>query len=114
MWVRWSNLVLSVWLVVAPFLLHFNLPAARTNTVIVGLCLFLFALVAEAIPAFRFLDTALGLWLIASPFLLGYGHVGYGDEWAPAVNSVVVGILVAALSLVPVRWTNLRSRAIHT
>ncbi len=95
MWARWSNLVLSVWLVLSPFVLGFDSPAARANTVTVGLGLFLFALVAEAIPAFRFVDTALGLWLIASPFLLGYRN-----ELAPTANSILVGLLVTALSLV--------------
>lgn len=101
---RWLNLLLSAWLTVAPLILGFDSPAARANTVSVGLCLFLFVLVADSIPAFRFVDTALGLWLAASPFLLGYG-----DELAPTVNGVIVGLGVAALSLVPAR----RSGQIH-
>jgi hypothetical protein len=89
-------MLLCVWLVVSPFILGFGTPEARANTVTVGLCLFIFVLVADSIPAFRFVDTALGLWLVASPFLLGYG-----DEMAPTVNSILVGLLVAALSLLP-------------
>ncbi|QRK05039.1 SPW repeat protein [Archangium violaceum] len=96
---RWSSMLLCVWLVVSPFILGgFGAPEARANTVTVGLCLFLFVLVADSIPAFRFVDTALGLWLAASPFLLGYS-----DEMAPTVNSIIVGLLVAALSLLPSR-----------
>ncbi|MGZ3457813.1 MAG: SPW repeat protein [Archangium sp.] len=106
MWARWSNMLLSAWLVIAPLILGFDSPAARANTVTVGLCLFLFALVAEAIPAVRFVDTALGVWLVFSPFLLGYSH-----EAAPTANGILVGLLVAALSLVPSRgWLFLRPR----
>ncbi|WNG46116.1 hypothetical protein F0U60_19850 [Archangium minus] len=95
---RWSSLLLCVWLVVSPLLLEFGAPEARANTVTVGLCLFLFVLVADSLPAFRFVDTALGLWLVVSPFLLGYS-----DKSIPTVNSVIVGLLVAALSLLPSR-----------
>jgi hypothetical protein len=93
---RWWNLLLSVWLTVAPFVLGFDSPRARANTVTVALCLFVFVLVADSIPAFRFVDTALGLWLAVSPFLLGYS-----DERVSTVNSVIVGLLVAGLSLLP-------------
>lgn len=95
---RWSSMLLCVWLVVSPLILGFGAPEARANTVTVGLCLFLFVLVADSIPAFRFVDTALGLWLVASPFLLGYS-----EEMAPTVNSILVGLLVAVLSLLPSR-----------
>lgn len=95
---RWWNLLLSVWLIVAPLILGFDSPQARANTVTVGLCLFVFVLVADSIPAFRFVDTALGLWLAVSPFLLGYS-----GELRSTVNGVIVGLLVAALSLLPAR-----------
>lgn len=95
---RWLNVLLSAWLVVAPFILGFHSPEARANTVTVGLCLFLFVLVADSIPAFRFVDTALGLWLAASPFLLGSR-----GERVSTVNSVIVGLVVAVLSLLPAR-----------
>jgi len=95
---RWPNLLLSLWLVVAPLILGFDSPQARANTVTVGLCLFLFVLVADSIPAFRFVDTALGLWLLASPFVLGYS-----DERVPTANNIIVGLLVAVLSLMPAR-----------
>lgn len=95
---RWPNLLLSVWLTVAPLILGFDSPQARANTVTVGLCLVLFVLVADSIPAFRFVDTALGLWLLASPFLLGYG-----DELLPTVHNILVGAAVAVLSLMPAR-----------
>lgn len=94
---RWWNLLLSVWLVVGPLVLRFH-SQARANTVTVGLCLFLFVLVADSIPAFRFVDTALGLWLAVSPFLLGYS-----GEPRATVNGVIVGLLVAGLSLLPAR-----------
>ena len=95
---RWPNLLLSVWLIVAPLILGFDSPHARANTVTVGLCLFLFVLVADSIPAFRFVDTALGLWLLASPFLLGYS-----DEIVPTAHNIAAGLVVAALSLMPAR-----------
>ncbi|MCY1080070.1 SPW repeat protein [Archangium lansingense] len=95
---RWPNLLLSVWLIIGPLILGFDSPHARANTVTVGLCLFLFVLVADSIPAFRFVDTALGLWLLASPFALGYS-----DEIVPTAHNIAVGIVVAALSLLPAK-----------
>jgi len=95
---RWPNLLLSAWLVVAPLILGFHSPQARANTVTVGLCLFLFVLVADSIPAFRFVDTALGLWLLVSSFLLGYS-----DEIVPTAHNILVGLAVAVLSLIPAR-----------
>ncbi|MFE8600525.1 SPW repeat protein [Archangium violaceum] len=93
---RWPNILLSLWLMVAPLILGFDSPHARANTVTVGLCLFLFVLVADSIPAFRFVDTALGLWLAASAFVLGYG-----DQLLPTAHNVIVGLAVAGLSLMP-------------
>ncbi|HSP81575.1 MAG TPA: SPW repeat protein [Myxococcaceae bacterium] len=105
MWARWSNVVLSAWLIVAPFILGYDVPAARVNSVTLGMGIFLVALIAEVIPPVRFLNTAMGVWLILAPFLLGYG-----DELAPTLNDIIVGILVAALSLVPARWGALRAQ----
>ncbi|MFY0524212.1 SPW repeat protein [Archangium gephyra] len=95
---RWPNLLLSVWLIIAPLILGFDSPQARANTITVGLCLFLFVLVADSIPAFRFVDTALGLWLLASPFVLGYS-----DDIVPTAHNIAVGLVVAVLSLMPAR-----------
>jgi hypothetical protein len=95
MWARWLNIALSIWLVLAPFLLGYEAAAARANSVTVGMCIFVVALVADAVPAFRFGNTALGLWLIAAPFLLRYG-----GELPPTASDIVVGVLVTGLSLV--------------
>jgi hypothetical protein len=105
MWARWFNVALSAWLVVAPFLLRYDSPAARVNSVILGMGIFLIALLAEVMPPVRFLNTALGIWLVLSPFLLGYG-----DALAPTANAIIVGLLLAALSLMPVRWGRLHVR----
>jgi hypothetical protein len=96
MWARLINIVLGVWLMLAPWVLRYDLAVARTNDIWVGILVALAALVALAWPPARWANTALGAWLIIAPFALGYA------AWdAAALNSVIVGALVLAVSLIP-------------
>ncbi|QRO01903.1 SPW repeat protein [Archangium violaceum] len=112
MWARASNIVLGIWLVFAPLVLGYDVPAARSNDIIVGLFLATFALVGATIGKMRFL-WVLAIWLIVAPFALGYGN-----ELAPVLNDVLVGIAVLGLSLVPLhrreRVTALQREPAHT
>ncbi|WP_257459543.1 SPW repeat domain-containing protein [Archangium lipolyticum] len=95
MWARASIIVLGIWLVFAPLVLGYDVPAARSNDIIVGLFLATFALVGVTVGRMRFLGV-LALWLIVAPFALGYGN-----ELAPVLNDVLAGIVALGLSLVP-------------
>ncbi len=95
MWARASNIVLGIWLIFAPLVLGYDAPAARSNDIVVGLFLATFALVGAIVGKTRYL-IVLAIWLIVAPFALGYGN-----ELAPVLNDVLVGIASLGLSLVP-------------
>lgn len=96
MWARLINIALGVWLMLAPWVLGYDFAIARTNDIWVGILVALAALVALAWQPARWANTALGAWLIIAPFALGYA------AWdAAAINDVVVGAVVLAVSLVP-------------
>ncbi|MGZ3456955.1 MAG: SPW repeat domain-containing protein [Archangium sp.] len=96
MWARLSNIVLGIWLVFAPLVLGYGARAARSNDIIVGLFLTMFALTAIGESRTRYLNAVLSLWLILAPFFLGYG-----SEGAPVLNDILVGVAALCLSLVP-------------
>jgi hypothetical protein len=95
MWARWLNVILGFWLVSAPFVLDYRLREAQLHDLVLGLAILLVALLSIAMPRLRFAHTALGAWLVAAPFALGYS-----DSAAATLNDVIVGLLVALLSLV--------------
>ena len=101
MWARLINFFLGLWLMAAPALLGYMGTPAEVNDRIVGPLVASFAFVAiwEITRGLRWLNLGLGLWLAAAPFLLG----AWVQDWSfPAtINSVLVGFLTAALSLVP-------------
>ena len=103
--VTYVNLILGVWLVVAPFVFG----AFATNTIAtaneVALGVLLVAtswwIVAttraqRAVSGFQLLC---GIWLIIGPFMLGYRGLGL-----EAQNDLVVGALVAIVSMLET-WT---------
>lgn len=96
MWARIVNIALGVWLMIAPWALSYDYAISRTNDIWVGILVALAALVGLAWAPARFANTALGAWLIIAPFALGYA------AWQPAaINDVIVGAIVLAVSLIP-------------
>jgi hypothetical protein len=97
MWFRIINIILGLWLMLAPALLGYAEPA-RTNSYIVGPLAASFAAVAlsEVTRAARWVNVLLGLWLIIAPLALGYGGVA-------AANSLIVGALLGSFALIPGR-----------
>ena len=98
--VQWKdavNFVLGLWLIVSPWALGFAAePAPAWNAWAVGVIIAVAA--AAALIAFHkweeWVEAALGLWLIVSPYLLGFA-----TQMSPTWNSVIVGIIVAALAV---------------
>ncbi|VWC92279.1 hypothetical protein BCO18430_03330 [Burkholderia contaminans] len=101
-WQDWVNLLLGLWMVVAPFTVAHVMatnahPAGVTDIVmwnhyVVGIPLV--ALAIAALAAFaaweEWLIIALGLWLLVSP-----GWFGFTSSTGLMWNSMVIGVLVA-------------------
>jgi hypothetical protein len=95
-WQDWASFGLAVWLAISPWLLGFSAhEAATANAVLVGLFLIAISLFELWFPemAQEWLNLAAGIWLLAAPPVLGFA--GYA---APALDAVVVGVLVAGLA----------------
>lgn len=94
-WEDWINLILGVWLFFSPWLLNYTSTAVTWNAYIIGVAFVVFTIWALSIPKpwEEWTNTALSLWLIISPWVLG------AETQAAIWNSVIVGILVLAISL---------------
>ena len=84
-----ASLVLGVWLVLSPFALGFA-GAAVWITIVLGLCVILFAVEGFVIPSHleEWGEILLGLALVVAPWTVGYESV------SATVSSTVSGILV--------------------
>jgi NADP-dependent 3-hydroxy acid dehydrogenase YdfG len=94
MWTRFIELFLGLWLMSSPELLDYTGPARMNDSIIAPLAASV-AIVAiwEVLRPLRWVNFAFGLWMILSPWLLRY-------DWIPLVNSMAVGALLCALSLI--------------
>ena len=77
-WTSGINLVVGLWLIVAPFLLGYDeIQAALWNDILVGLIVAAFAVARVARPlmnpSLSWINALLGLWLVVAPFVLAYG-----------------------------------------
>ncbi len=93
--------LLGLWQIAAPFALGYaHVTAPLWNSVIVGALLIGFSLTCAVTTSavlartMDWLNVILGIWLIVAPFVMGYAGIVAG-LW----NAVIVGTLVAALSL---------------
>lgn len=93
-WPRWANIVLGAWLFISAFLWP-HTAASTTNTWIVGLAIFVAAVIALYVPWFRFVNTVLAIYLFIST--LSFAHGTPGTTW----NNLIVAILVFVASLIP-------------
>jgi hypothetical protein len=96
-WVGWISLVLGVWLVLSPWVLHYaGHPALSWNSVVLGVLVGIAGLISATTPssAASWWNVAFGVWLFISPFLLHAG--GYGP---PRHNDMIVGVIVGFLGL---------------
>ncbi|MFQ5804024.1 MAG: SPW repeat protein [Candidatus Methylomirabilales bacterium] len=99
-WISWTNCVLGLWLVLAPFTLDYGgNQTALWEDVIVGLLIAVFAFWRAVGPETKGMAGAswtvaiLGLWALIAPFVLGYSGIA-----AATTNDVIVGVVVAALA----------------
>jgi hypothetical protein len=89
-----ATIAIGLWLLAAPFVIEMDRPAAVshlvTGPIVASVATIALALVAR--PVAR-LNAVLGAWLIVAPLALDHG------DWWP--ESVVAGLLIAALAFVP-------------
>ena len=88
-WQDVVSLLLGVWLVLSPFALGFA-GAAVWITIVLGLCVILFAVEGFVIPSYleEWGEVLFGLALLVVPWTIGYESV------SATINSMVSGILV--------------------
>lgn len=92
------NILSGVWLVIAPFVLGYQSQTALWNDVILGVIVGSIGIIRTFSPSrsttwLSWSNFVLGLWLIIAPFILGYART------TPRTNDVILGVIVAGLSL---------------
>jgi SPW repeat len=94
-WQDAASLLLGVWLVLSPFALGFAGTAATWMTIVLGLCVILFALEGFVIPSYleEWGEILLGLALLAAPWTIGY------EPALATLNSVVSGLAVIVFAV---------------
>ena len=110
---HWGNVVLGVWLIIAPFALGYSSTSGRATgeVVILGIviagCSLWVALRPKGPAAVSWVVMLGGLWVVIAPFVLGYRTI------TPAlVNDVVVGILVLLFAITHVMLAARRPKAV--
>jgi SPW repeat len=90
----WINILLSIWVIVSPFVLAFHSSKAIWSNVIAGVLVGILALIRWGVhqPGWSWLTLILGMWLVISPFVL---FLRAAAMW----NNVILGILIAAFAL---------------
>ncbi len=96
-WPRWINVVLGIWLLMAPMALGYADAYAVNNDRLLGILIAASAIVALWVPRVRFVNVVLGVWLIIAPFVLGY----FGGT--AVANDIVVGLAVTVFAFIPSR-----------
>jgi len=97
----WINLIVGIWLIIAPFALS---PAGLTrnwaaNDVVLGILLIAFSwwMLAVVMPSVgaAWFEILCGVWLIIAPFVLGYSRT-MTAVW----NDVVCGVIAIVVAAV--------------
>ena len=101
MWAQIVNVVLGIWLLMAPWILGYSGSTADTVDRVVGPIVLFFAILAirQVTRTARFALLLPSLFLILSPWLLRY------SAGAPVACSELVGMAIAILAVIPGRIT---------
>lgn len=98
---QYANIIIGVWLMLAPYLLKYNGLQADMDHVFGPVIATLAAVaVAECTRQVRLWNIPLGCWLIIQPWILGY------DNTSAIINSMIAGILVIIFSLVKGQYSS--------
>jgi hypothetical protein len=91
------NIILGLWLIIAPFVLGFNsMMGAMWNSIIFGVIVLALAVVGEYNVSetwSRWINAVIGLWIVVSPFFMGFASDA-GLMW----NNIIVGLLIIIFS----------------
>jgi hypothetical protein len=104
------NLVLGIWLIISPWVYGYATTArnAMASSVIVGILVLIFGILRYSAPHSRtvlsWANLILGIWTLLSPWIFSFM-----TSTAYITNSVVVGILIAALAI----WSGSATVAEH-
>ena len=103
-WQDWINMVVGLWLFFSPWTLAYtDMTSAAWNAYLLGAGIVVFSIWALFNPQIweERINFILGLWLFVSPWILQYTR-----EMTPTLNMIIVGIIVAVLSvtLLVTRW----------
>ena len=99
--IAWINLLVGVWLIMAPFALGYSAvsQAATGNDIVLGILLIAFAwwALAALLPpvGVGWFQVFCGIWLIAAPYLFAYhtGGAGAGNDLVCGIIAIVVGLI---------------------
>jgi hypothetical protein len=91
---RVINVILAIWLFISAFAWPHTM-AQRTNTWVLGVVIFAFALAAMRTPAARYVNTILAIWLFISAFAL------HSIRSATVWNNWILAVVIFIFSLVP-------------
>jgi general stress protein CsbA len=99
-WPSWINVILGVWLFIAPWSLHYVVHSAVVNDMTLGVLVFIAGLwaatAASEMSVAAWVGVVLGAWLILAPWILGY----HTTSTRAMGNDVIIGIVTVILSLV--------------
>jgi len=104
-WEDWVNLILGIWLFIAPWFWTGTaraIQSARTDSLVLGVIVILMALWALASPNVQlpeWINTIAGIWLFIAPWVLGFAAVAHGAAW----TSWIIGIIVFLCSIAAAR-----------
>jgi len=106
--VTWINILLGIWLLIAPFALSSvgGSGAWSANDVILGILLIAASLwiVSAAAPTGAvWFEVLCGIWLVVAPFVLRYS--GTGVKMTNDVISGIIAIVVAIIAMSGMRRT---------
>jgi hypothetical protein len=103
-WQDWVNLVLGIWLFIAPWIWgNSRAPSPHEFTsawnawilAVIVVIIALWALSSPAMTGVEWINVIAGIWLFIAPWVLGFAAAGHSAAW----NQWVVGIIVFVLSL---------------
>ena len=94
------NFILSIWLIISPWILTYFTGQAKWNQFATGIAIAVLALIRYAVPRASWaswLNGLAGIWMIIAPFILNYSRT------AAFWNEIIVGIVVAVLAFANVQ-----------
>jgi len=107
-WGSWLNLLVGIWLLIAPAALHLG-GIAMNNDIAFGILAIIVAIwsliVMPQNHAPAWINVAFGIWLFISPWVLGFA-TGAGALW----NSMICGVLLVVFAVARMSGARLPAR----